>query len=346
MSEKRRTLVYIFVIIIVVAAVGILIFATDKFEKQNSESPATSDFKTTESNTTENKEDKTTEKITDTTAVGSEDNTTEKATEKETTKKPENDKNTEDSTTSNQETSDIANLPLEEFAKFLIKDYNKKVENLDGKKVVCIDPGHQGKGNNNKEPIGPGATETKKRVSYGTAGVSTRIAEYKFNLELSLMLKEELIKRGYEVVMVRETNDINISNAQRAILGNNSGADIAVRIHANGSDDSSVHGALTIYPTKNNEYIPDKAISEKSKLLSEKIINSLCEETGAKNRGALGRDNYTGSNWSKIPVTIVENGYMSNASEDELLAKDTYRAKLVKGIADGIDEYFENIDEY
>ncbi len=208
-----------------------------------------------------------------------------------------------------------------------------------GKFKICIDPGHQGKGNNEQEPVGPGASETKKKVSYGTQGVSTKIAEYQLNLDVSLMLKAELIERGYDVFMIRESNDVNISNMERAIMGNESGADVAVRIHANGSDNQSVKGALTIYPSEKNPYVA--YLSEDSRRLSESIINSLCSETGAKNRGALARDNYTGSNWSKIPVTIVEMGYMSNPEEDELMATEEYRKKIVKGIADGIDEYFK-----
>ncbi len=316
MKEKTKFKVYITIIALVILAVTLLLTVTS-CEDNSKENETTKELQTT----------------TETTTV-----------EKETTTPVET--TTEAQTTEQMTTIDTSALEVSEYAKLLLEQYEKQVSNIDGIKRICIDPGHQRKGNNSHEPIGPGATETKKRVSYGTAGVSTGISEYQFNLELSLMLKEELIKRGYEVVMIRETNEVDISNAMRAIFGNNNGADIAVRIHANGSEDSSVHGALTIYPTKNNKYIPSPDISEKSQLLSQKIIDFLCSETGAKNRGALGRDSYTGSNWSKIPVTIVENGYMSNPAEDELLSTRSYREKLVKGIADGIDAYFSEITEY
>lgn len=221
---------------------------------------------------------------------------------------------------------------------------SETVDSIDGIKKVCIDPGHQKKGNPEQEPVGPGAEKTKKKVSDGTQGVYTRIPEYELTLEVSLMLRDELIKRGYEVVMTREVHEVDISNAERAIFGNQSGADIAVRIHANGFDKESVHGASTIYPSPANPYTP--AISDNSKLLSVSIIEELCKATGAKNRGASASDNYTGNNWSTIPVTIVEMGFMTNKEEDKLMSTEDYREKIVKGIADGIDRYFSEIDKY
>lgn len=205
---------------------------------------------------------------------------------------------------------------------------------------VCIDAGHQQKGIPEKEPNGPGSSVLKAKLSSGTRGVSTGIPEYVLTLEVSLMLKEELLLRGYKVVMIRETHDCPISNAKRAITANESGADIFVRIHANGSSDPKVKGALTCAPTFANEFLSAGIIGE-SRRLSKLIVDSLCASTGALNRGIYGTDTMTGINWCRIPVTIVEMGYMSNIEEDELMATDGYRRKIVDGIANGIDAYFE-----
>ena len=205
-------------------------------------------------------------------------------------------------------------------------------------KIIAIDPGHQAKGNSEKEPIGPGASEKKAKVASGTQGNATGIPEYKLTLAVSLKLKEELLGRGYQVYMIREKDDVNISNADRPEMANKSGADIFVRVHANSLNDTSVHGALTMCQTSKNPY--NGNLYSKSSALSKAVVKGICDTTGFKNRGVQETDTMSGINWCKIPVTIVEMGFMSNAEEDKKMATDEYRAKIAKGIADGIDAYY------
>lgn len=205
--------------------------------------------------------------------------------------------------------------------------------------TVCIDAGHQRYGISEKEPNGPGSDVMKAKLTSGGRGVSTGIAEYQLNLDVSLLLEQELLARGYDVVMIRRTNDCPLSNAERAQVANESGADIFVRIHANGLDDPSVSGALCCAPTTANPYLTDAVIADSIRL-SRAVVDRFCAATGAINRGLMSTDTMTGINWCEIPVTIVEMGFMSNPAEDEKMATDEYRATMVQGIADGIDAYF------
>lgn len=207
------------------------------------------------------------------------------------------------------------------------------------KKLIAIDAGHQAHGNSEQEPIGPGASQTKAKVASGTTGRSTGIPEYELNLEVSLKLKEELLARGYDVYMIRETHEVDISNAQRAQMAAKEGADILIRVHANGSDNTSVAGALTMAPSLKNPYLSQELIEECQRL-SQCVITSFCEVTGANNQGVYQTDEMSGLNWCSIPATIVELGYMTNNEEDENMATDAYQEEMVRGIADGIDAYY------
>lgn len=205
-------------------------------------------------------------------------------------------------------------------------------------RIVAIDAGHQAKGNSEKEPIGPGSSTTKAKMAAGAEGISTKLPEYKLTLSVAQKVKRILEERGYQVVMIRESSDVNISNAERAEMANQSGASVFVRIHANSLDNTSVHGTLSMCQTAQNPY--NGELHDRSYSLSKKITDAVCAAAGFKNRGVQETDTMSGINWCTIPVTIVEMGFMSNPEEDQKMAQDEYQELIAGGIANGIDAYF------
>ncbi len=200
--------------------------------------------------------------------------------------------------------------------------------------VVCIDPGHQLRGDSSTEPIGPGSSEMKIKTSDGTAGVATGVAESELVLTVSLRLRDALVARGVRVVMTRTTQDVRLSNIERAQIANNAGANLFVRVHADGSENGSTHGIHVLYPLSIKGWTDD--IAAASKQAATLAQRELIAATGAVDLGIDARGDMTGFNWCDVPVILPEIGFMSNAAEDRLLATPAYQDKIVEGLTRAI----------
>ena len=200
--------------------------------------------------------------------------------------------------------------------------------------VIVLDPGHGKFSENYQEQVAPWSSETKKAFSTGTAG--SYMSEADFNLKLALKLKPLLEEAGATVYMTRE-DEYSISNIARAEFANELNADLAFRIHADGSDNSSAHGISMLVPAYGTI---GEELENRSREIGEKVLYAMVASTGANNRGVKERSDLTGFNWSKVPVILAECGFMSNPEEDALLASDAYQQKLAEGIYNGIFECF------
>jgi len=173
--------------------------------------------------------------------------------------------------------------------------------------VVCIDPGHQARANLDGEPIGPGASETKPKVTGGATGTVTGQPEHELVLAVSLLLAERLEAAGVTVVLTRTTANVDISNSARAPAG--------------------------------NEWV--RPIASESKSAATTIHRTAVDVTKASDRGVVERSDLSGFNWCTVPTVLVECGFLSNPEEDRLLATSAYRAKLAEGIAQGVLAYLK-----
>jgi N-acetylmuramoyl-L-alanine amidase len=208
----------------------------------------------------------------------------------------------------------------------------------DAEFVVCIDPGHQLVANAGTEPLGPGSTEMKPKVSGGAVGVVTKQTEYDLALALSLKIKERLESNGVRVVLTRVSNSVNITNAQRALVANESGADLFLRVHADTHTNADIRGVATLYPSGNTWVAPIEAASFKA---AQMVHAELLASSGATDRGIVKRSDIVGFNWATVPSILVEAGFMTNPMDDKALADPAYQDKLADGIARGVLAYLE-----
>jgi N-acetylmuramoyl-L-alanine amidase len=204
--------------------------------------------------------------------------------------------------------------------------------------VVVIDPGHDLRANPANEPIGPGSSARKIKDGGGTRGVVSGLTEAELNLRVALRLRTLLERAGVRVVMTRtETVGTSIGNVARARIANRAGAALFLRIHADGSTDPSARGTHTLYPALRRGWTDDVYAS--SKRAARTVQPELVHTLGFPDRGLQERSDFTGFNWADVPVILVEMGFMTNATEDRLLATSAYQRRAAVSLCRGALRY-------
>ena len=209
---------------------------------------------------------------------------------------------------------------------------------LEGR-IICLDPGHcvtEEAGKGYREPVSPLSDETKPRYLSGTRGAS--LTEEQLNLQVALKLRDALEALGAEVVMTREVSEISLPNTERCRIANESGADVHVHIHADGSESTSANGVSVLIP--DGDLLGTPSIVEESARLGQLMVDCVSEATGAKNRGTVPRSDLTGLNFSEIPSVFIEIGFMTNPEEDALLSSGEYQDKIVAGMANSLMDWY------
>ncbi len=216
---------------------------------------------------------------------------------------------------------------------------------------ILLDPGHGG-----KDPGALGRRGTKEK---------------EIVLDITQRVKSRLFKKGFEIYITRERDDY-VSLAERAEQAVKSGAQIFVSIHANWAENRTARGIETYFlseaktdweravATRENAVfereianpllkkddrlsliLADLAQNEflfESSELAAKIQGAAIGFVHANDRGVRQANFYVLRNIF-MPAVLVECGYLSNKSEEQLLRKPEYRAKVAQAIADGIADF-------
>lgn len=144
--------------------------------------------------------------------------------------------------------------------------------------VICLDPGHGITSASKKEAVSPLSGEMKAAYVSGTSG--KQITEEALNLQVALRLRDKLESMGAAVMLTRETNEATVSNIERAQIANDAGADVCVRIHADGIEDPSVHGVSVLVPS--GPLLGTPSIEQPSAALGTLMVDAVAAQTGAK----------------------------------------------------------------
>lgn len=158
------------------------------------------------------------------------------------------------------------------------------------------------------------------------------VEEKEINLSVALMVTERLSETGLQVHLTR-SDDSYVSLLERTLFANSIPADIFVSMHSNAAESApSANGIETYY------YSDDSLGSNLAAYIQEAVIDA----TGAKNRKTKTANFYVCKN-TVMPAALVEMGFLTNATECELLATEEYQALLADGIANGILAYADTL---
>jgi N-acetylmuramoyl-L-alanine amidase len=199
--------------------------------------------------------------------------------------------------------------------------------------LICLDPGHGTPPavGRQREPIGPGSPVLKEKDGGGAAGEAAVV------LQIAQRTRRLLLQRGYRVAMTRTGPTFRYGsggNVARAEFCSRRHAALMLRIHADGSTDSSQRGVSTLYPALRRGWTDD--IYGPSLRAARSIQRALVASTGARDLGLVRRRDLTGFNWANVPVVLVETGFMTNPTERRLLRSAAYQLRIAKGLTAGV----------
>lgn len=192
-----------------------------------------------------------------------------------------------------------------------------------GRMTVVIDAGHGG-------------------IDGGVSGTKTGVKESELNLEMSKIVGEYFQSSGYNVVYTRK-NDKGLYSAsasnkkrddmeKRAQIINKSSASIVISIHMNKYSSPSRRGAQVFF---------DKA-SESSREFADIVQDMLNRDFNVPDTGreysALSAEKYI-LECTKIPVIIIECGFLSNPIDESNLTDPKYQAEFCYSIFKAASAY-------
>lgn len=192
---------------------------------------------------------------------------------------------------------------------------------LTTKAFIVIDPGHGGK-------------------DVGAQSISKpRYQEKSLNLVTALFLKSYLDQLGYHTEMTRH-DDTFMSLERRALFANDKKPDLFVSIHYNSAPSSEAQGIEVFYFQEKD----NKERVAASKQLAKTVLKCVLNQTKANSRGVK-QGNFAVIRQTKMPAILVEGGFLTNEAELQKIKDPAYLKRIAWGVAKGVDEYLNKLNQ-
>ncbi|WP_010303400.1 N-acetylmuramoyl-L-alanine amidase family protein [Kurthia senegalensis] len=208
----------------------------------------------------------------------------------------------------------------------------KKQKVMQRKPIIILDPGHQKNADLTKENISPKSDKQRAKQLPSAIGINTKKKESIVTLQFAKRLQKELEKKGYEVVLTRTKQDVQLSNKERALVANEKQATYVMTLHADASE-STRRGFYVATPAKQAVTLKKYKESEK---LAVGVLRAVSKEDRVFEKGIFYRNENTVFNWSTAPSISIQLGFLSNVKDDKKMSNAIYLNELAKWIAKGV----------
>jgi N-acetylmuramoyl-L-alanine amidase len=212
-------------------------------------------------------------------------------------------------------------------------------------KTVVIDPGHNGANRSHlaeiSRQVDAGSGVRKECDTTGTAG-DDGYPEYAFTLTVAQLLRQRLEADGVRVVMTRQDSDgWGPCITERAEIGNEARADVAISIHADGNLRGGARGFHVILPaaTSTNADVASDSAELGTVVRDAVATTGMPPSNYVGANGLVSRGDLGGLNLSTVPKVFVEAGNMRDTADLAMLESPEFQEVLARALADGIEEY-------
>ncbi|HOJ35088.1 MAG TPA: N-acetylmuramoyl-L-alanine amidase [Clostridiales bacterium] len=196
--------------------------------------------------------------------------------------------------------------------------FKRKPETLSGM-TIMLDPGHGGK----KDP--------------GTFTVYPNLYEKEINMKLALIMKRELEAKGAKVIFTR-TQDVYLAREDRALFAKQKNPDLYVSIHCDGSTSSSLSGTHSFYYRAFSKPLAESIHKELVSAYRNTIYAPDTKAWQSADRGVKFKP-FNVTRIEECPAVLIEFGFLTNASDCNVLINPQYQEVLAKAAVKGIENY-------